>query len=644
MEHHPLCILILDDNPDDAYVLERELRRAGVECTCRRAGCEAAFLVELTPAPDLILADSYLPSYGAMAAMRALADRGLEVPVIVVSGTSGEEAAAECLREGATDYLLKDRLGRLGSAVRNAVQQARLRREQLRMTEALRLSEEQYRLLFEEAPFPMWVVDGETLRFLEVNRRTVSTYSCPREQFLTMTILDIWEPQDVPDTLEGIRNLFAGDPGTGRRRHHTGSGEVLEVSVATRPLVFAGRQALLAIIDDFTDRHRLEAQLRQAQKMEAVGLLAGGVAHDFNNTLTTVLGYAELLRGRLAERPDDLDLVAQVYAAGERGAALTRQLLAFSRKQTLQPRIVELGAVVAGIEGMLRRLIGESIELAVHLEPAAGAVLVDPGQIEQVIVNLAINARDAMPDGGRLLIETAGVELDAAEAAAHARMTAGPHVLLAVSDSGCGMDAATRSRIFEPFFTTKPPGAGTGLGLATVYGIVEQSGGRIEVASEPGKGSTFKVYLPRTAGAVDSTSTAAAGAAAELPAGSETLLVVEDDPALRRLTCIMLEAGGYTVFAEQTAAAAIAFAEVHAGPIHLALTDVVMPGMNGAEVAARLAALRPEARLLYMSGYTGEVLGRRGLLSPGTAVLEKPFNQQELLRRVRELLDTAPAR
>jgi two-component system cell cycle sensor histidine kinase/response regulator CckA len=647
-DERSLRILILEDNPDDADMLIRELRRAAVQFVPERVDTEAAFLARLDPPPDLILADYHLPGFSALGALRALRSRGIEVPFIAVSGTIGEEAAAECLREGATDYLLKDRLGRLGRAVRNAVEQARMRQEELRMTAELRASEErfrqlfdQYRLLFDQAPYPMWVIDGETLRFLEVNHKAIDSYGYSRDEFLAMTILEIRPPEEVADALAGLGRVLGGVPVTGRHRHRTKAGELLEVAVSSRALTFAGRRALLAVIDDQTERHRLEADLRQAHKMEEVGQLAGGVAHDFNNLLTAILGYSELVEQEVGDRPAVREQVGEIVRAAERGAALTRQLLAFSRKQALRPRIMDLNAVVAGIESMLGRLIGDDVELVTVLRPDISPVLVDPGQIEQVIVNLAVNARDAMKDGGRLLVETADVELDAAYAGAHPGAAVGAYVRLEVSDTGSGMDTATRARIFEPFFTTKEAGRGTGLGLATVYGIVHQSGGRIEVYSEPGRGTSFKVYLPRAAAAGETPEAAAApGAAPQPPSGAETLLVIEDDQALRRLTRILLERGGYTVLAAANPAEALTLAG-QAAPIRLILTDVVMPQMSGPEVAARLAVLLPEARVLYMSGFSGERIGGHGLVPAGAALLQKPFTSRDLLRRVREVLDQA---
>jgi PAS domain S-box-containing protein len=662
----PFRILILEDRAEAAFV-ERELRRAGVECVPHRVETEAEFLAALDPPPDLILADHQLPAFDALAALRALRALGLNVPLVVVSKTFDwdGDAVVQLLREGATDYLFKDRMGRLGLAVRNAVERARLRAGQALSAEALRVSEERYRSLFDEAPHPMWMVDGATLRFLEVNRRATDLYGYSRQEFLAMTILDIRPPEEVAGTLAAVEAALAGAARSNRRRHRAKSGRILEVSVASRPVSFAGRPALLAIVDDVTESHRLEQQLRQAQKMEAIGQLAGGVAHDFNNLLTAILGYTELLTDRVGDRPDLVDLAEQIRQAGERAADLTRQLLAFSRQQALRARVLDLNEVVVGVEPMLRRLLGEHLGFILRLAAGACPVLVDRGQLEQVIVNLAVNARDAMPDGGELTIETTCVELAAdADPDADAEIGASraisldnaigaigasggagagtvvtrPHVVLAVSDTGIGMDAEMRAHIFEPFFTTKEAGRGTGLGLATVHGIVHQSGGRLEVVSEPGRGSTFRIVLPRAVGALDEVGPPLA---AQPPRGEETVLVLEDDPAVRVLACTALEDAGYAVLAAADAATAIALAANHPGSIHLLLCDVVLPALSGPEAAARIVALRPAIRLLFTSGYPGGTADRRGLLAAGGGLLHKPFNRQTLLVRVREALDAA---
>src|SRR6266566_7734702 len=393
---------------------------------------------------------------------------------------------------------------------------------------------------------------------------------------------------------------------------------------------------------DITDLKRLEDQLRQAQKMEAVGRLAGGVAHDFNNLLTAILGSVELLLRELEPASPLRQDAAEIKKAGERAAALTRQLLAYSRRQVLNPEVLDLNRVVADMDRMLRRLIGEDVDLLTRPAPDLDAVRADRGQIEQVLVNLVLNARDAMPQGGKLTIETANVELDPGYVETHEGARAGAYALLAVSDTGSGMDAQTTAHLFEPFFTTKEVGKGTGLGLATVYGIVKQSEGYITAYSEPGHGTTFKIYLPRAAapGAASPTPPAPPAPQGKATArGSETILVVEDEEAVRSLSRRALEASGYTVLAAADGPDAVRLLERYGGPIHLVLTDVIMPGMNGRELVQRLVQRRPGLRVLYMSGYPGDAIVHRGALEPGTAFLQKPFMPEDLARKVREVLD-----
>jgi len=418
-------------------------------------------------------------------------------------------------------------------------------------------------------------------------------------------------------------------------RHRRKNGSIIQAEITSNPLVFDGRSAQLVLAADVTERRSLEEQLRQSQKMEAIGQLACGAAHDFNNLLTSILGYAELLTGRVQEH-DLMEAVSEITKAAERAASLTRQLLAFSRKQVLAPEVLEVNRLITNLEKMLRRLIGEHIELAARLAPDLGRVRADAGQIEQVILNLVVNGRDAMPRGGRLVIETAGVDLDDAYAREHISVRPGRYVMIAVSDSGVGMDAATKARIFEPFFTTKE--TGTGLGLATVYGIVKQSGGNIWVYSEPGKGTTFKIYLPQLEGAEVKAQPRKAALDAHAVAGSETILLVEDEEAVRALTRRVLEAKGYTLLVAKSGAEALELARSHASPIQLLLSDLVMPGMGGPELAAQLAALRPDIRILFMSGYTDDAAIRNGLIHQTASFLQKPFTPDGLVRKVRETL------
>ncbi|MBI4504778.1 MAG: PAS domain-containing protein [Chloroflexi bacterium] len=417
--------------------------------------------------------------------------------------------------------------------------------------------------------------------------------------------------------------------GTVRRAHNRAE---IEVDAQGKPV------RLYGILQDLTERKLLEEQFLQAQKMEALGRLAGGIAHDFNNLLTVVNGFGELALQRLDAADPVREYVAVMKKAGESGASLTKQLLAFSRQDVVAPQALDLNAVVAGVENLLRRTIGEDIALVMHLAPDLGPVRADPGQMQQVIMNLAVNARDAMPHGGTLTIETANVDLDESFASRHPGAQPGPHVLLVVSDTGTGMTPEIQAHVFEPFFTTKERGRGTGLGLATVYGVVDRSGGTIGVYSEPGLGTTFKICLPRVAG--DAGAEVAAAPAPSVEDGTETVLLVEDDTQVRDLVRRVLVAHGYTVLEVREGAAALAIAEQHDGPIDLLLTDVVLPGMSGRALAEGLAARRPGIPAVYMSGYTDNAIAHHGVLDPGVELLQKPFRPEALLRKVRQVLDT----
>jgi len=420
------------------------------------------------------------------------------------------------------------------------------------------------------------------------------------------------------------------------------AGDMPAITAFAHQMAAAWRKAVLLqdLERNLGELKRTQAQLLQAQKMEAVGRLAGGVAHDFNNLLTVIIGYANLLLKRLAsDDPIRADL-EQIRRATDQATALTRQLLAFSRKQVLQPKVLDLNAVVADMEKMLRRWIGEDINLVIVLSPEIGRVQADPGQIEQVIMNLVVNARDAMPAGGRLTIETANVNLDETYAREHIDAQPGRHVMLAVSDTGIGMDEETQSHLFEPFFTTKERGKGTGLGLSTVYGIVKQSGGSIYVYSEPGQGATFKVYLPRIDEVAETPRPFAVPV--ELVQGSETILLVEDEDMVRDLAQRILLQSGYTVLEARDADEAIRLCEQQRAPIHLMMTDVVLPGgMSGPDLVKHLKTSRPEIRVLYVSGYTDNAIVYHGVLDPGVTFLQKPFTPDDLARKVRQVLDAA---
>jgi len=386
------------------------------------------------------------------------------------------------------------------------------------------------------------------------------------------------------------------------------------------------------------DKRRLEEQLRQTQRMEAVGLLAGGVAHDFNNLLTAIMGTCDLIDLGVAQGDGLRTAVGEIRKASDKAADLTRQLLAFSRKQVLQPRRLDVNRTVEEMDKMLRRIIGEDIEFVTELGEGVGSVLADPGQIEQVVMNLAVNARDAMPDGGRLILETSEVLLDEEYAAEHVDVTPGRYALICITDTGTGMTARERERAFEPFFTTKAVGKGTGLGLSTVHGVVAQSGGHIWLYSEPGEGTTFKIYLPVVDSGQGEPVSMERRAPAELT-GDETVLVVEDEPSVRTLACEVLRRFGYHVLEAADPDQAVRESHRHEGPVHLLLTDVVMPRASGLQLARQLSVERPDLKVLYMSGYTDNAIVHHGVLDPGTALLEKPFSAAQLARKIREILD-----
>jgi PAS domain S-box-containing protein len=495
----------------------------------------------------------------------------------------------------------------------------------------LERSSARYRMLFEASPLPMWVYDAQTLAFLDVNDAATRHYGYTRKEFLAMTIADIRPPEDITEMLADVKARGGpGSPVPRTWRHRRRDGSLIDVEITAGRIQLDGRPAALVLAHDVSDRKRLERRLAEAEKMEAIGRLAGGVAHDFNNLLTVISGYAEILSRRLEGR--DGEDVAEIARAAGQAAELTHQLLAFSRRQVLHPRVLDLNSIVADMEAMLHRIIGDDVSVGVRLAPDLLRVEADRAQLERVIVNLAANARDAMPDGGALTIETANVELDSHQVASHGEGRPGPHVLLAVSDTGHGMDEEVRRHLFEPFYTTKA--GGTGLGLATVFGVVKQSGGGIYVYSEPGRGTTFKIYLPAAPAAAGEEPVTPEPVAAR---GSETIMVVEDDAAVRDLVRLMLEANGYEVLTVQDGDEAERLCQASA--VDLLLTDVVMPGVSGRALAERLGELSPGMRILFMSGYSDEAVHRHGVLGESAAFLEKPFTERALARKVREVLD-----
>src|SRR5580704_13609185 len=507
--------------------------------------------------------------------------------------------------------------------------------------EGLRRSEINFRSLVTHAPYGVCRCDADGI-LLDVNPALVAMlgYETGAElvgRNLANLYSDSQQWFSLADFLRSLQK-FHGLAADWVRKDRT----AINVRLSGRAFRDDGHSIYFELFaEDVTERRLLEQQLRQAQKMEAIGRLAGGIAHDFNNLLMVISGYSEFLLERIGPDPALRGPAQEIANAAERATSLTRQLLAFSRKQMLAPKVVDLNGVVTESLKMLTRLIGEDIDLVMVPGADIGAVKADPGQIEQVVMNLAVNARDAMPQGGKLTIETANVNLDANYARFHSPVKPGDYVMLAISDTGMGMDIETQTHIFEPFYTTKGL-KGTGLGLSTVYGIIKQSGGFIYVYSEQGKGTSFKIYLPRfsATGEVLATQPALAADADQTSPGHETILLVEDEENLRRLARQSLENQGYRVIDAPDGATAIQISQAHQGPIHLLLTDVIMPGMNGRELANKVSSTRPEMRVLYMSGYTENHIGHNGTLDEGITLLQKPFTLPALKAKVREMLDT----
>lgn len=776
----PLRILLVEDNSADAKLLEYELRRGGIEFRSVRVETESEFLAALTTEPDIVLCDWQLPQFDSLQALKLLHAKQPDIPFIVVSGSIGQEAAINMMKQGAADYLLKDCLDRLVPAVEQALEKRAIRLSAIRATEALRQSESRLadaqriarlgswgwepisgKVWWSDAIYALYGLDPTMaapsldtfLRILHPDDRPIALARVERvlasfcadslntnnaslldedafaqdfrvirpdgsriwihsrarvtRDLTGQTILVEGSDQDITERkqheamiqaseeryrrlLEVLPNavfincgdeivfcnpscvrLFGATQGdeilgrspfeffhpdfhaTIRQRIDLMSvkcrsvpeieerivridGNAVPVQVVATPIKDNGVDAVLVVLSDLTERKRLEEQFLQAQKMEAIGQMAGGVAHDFNNLLTVINGYAEVLHTKLSDNDDLAQYVTCIHEAGERAAGLTAQLLAFSRKSIIAPRVLDVNELIDHLGKMLHRLIAEDITFSTRLDPELSRVKVDPGQLEQVLINLAVNARDAMPRGGHLTIETRQFELSVNDVSG-TELKAGSHVQILVTDTGAGIPKEIQSRMFEPFFTTKDVGKGTGLGLATVYAILQRAGGCINVDSEPGRGTTFLILLPAV---MEELSVVPAQLPQPIaPRGSETILVVEDEPAVLRLVEFVLESHGYHVITAANGHAAIAITESHTGAIDLLLTDVVMPGMNGREVAEAVRRRWPKLSVLYASGYTADTIVRYGVESEASAFLEKPFTPLTLTRKVRETLD-----
>ncbi|HOQ45267.1 MAG TPA: response regulator [Bryobacteraceae bacterium] len=621
---------------------------------------------------DLVLSDLRMPDMSALDLLRELKRGGPAVPVIVITGQGDEAAALAALKLGAYDYIVKrdNYLTQLPYAIENAIARAQLaeknrrlqaelaRREEAEAEKARLFSDVQRQRerladIIASVPGVVWESWGppddpnHKMAFVSSYVETMLGYSV--QEWLSEP--GFWHgavhAEDRERAIREASDLFSsGRNGASQFRMIAKDGRTVwvEVRFTIIPDENGNPAGLRGVAVDITaakeaERARayLEEQLRHAQKMDSIGRLAGGIAHDFNNLLTTINGYAELMLQELSPEDPLRDSLEEIRKAGNLAAELTHQLLAFSRGQIIQPRDLALNSLIQEDTNLLRRVLGEDIELTTVLDPELGYVKGDEGQMHQVILNIAANARDAMPHGGRLALETQNFTVYEDFAQTHPPLEPGDYVLLSISDTGIGMDAETRSRIFEPFFTTKAKGKGTGLGLSIVYGIVRQSGGSIFVDSQPGAGTTFRVFLPRVA--KPACRTAETRTEPETSRGSETLLVVEDDDTVRRLTCHVLREHGYSLIEAANGREALLASERHTGPIPLMITDIVMPYMSGWELADRLRSQRPEMRVLYMSGYTDDAIHRRGPLGPGMFFLQKPFVGRELAQTVRQILD-----
>jgi two-component system cell cycle sensor histidine kinase/response regulator CckA len=631
----PLNFLVIEDSWADFLLIERHLKQQGIVARCQWVTTFEQLIQEIDRGPwDVVLADYSVPQLDFSECLGILSTRLPDAPVIVVSGTIGEERAVDLMKDGTSDVVLKDSLGRLVPAIKRSLEGVADRRAARTVEAELRLAN----AALDAAADPVVITDRNgTIVYVNPAFSTVTGYSRAEAlgrnpRLVKSGVHDLGLYRDLWNT------VLAGGVWRGELINRRKDGRLYSEVQAITPVRNATGEIthFVAIKRDLTEEKLLHAQFLQAQKMESVGRLAGGIAHDFNNLITVINVTADLASLNLQEGDPLRAEFDRIRESGEQAASLTRQLLAYSRNQLMKPEVIDLGAVVKAMETMLKRLLGEDIELLVVTGAWLGPVMADRGQLEQVVMNLAVNARDAMPTGGVLTIDVENVELDETFAETHPSVRPGPHVMLAVSDVGLGMDEATRVRIFEPFFTTKELGKGTGLGLATVYGIVKQSGGSIWVDSEPGKGASFTVYLPRVEGVQPPNRPRPTPTAMR---GSETILVVEDEEMLRTLSSRLLEVAGYTVLTAGGGEEAMLVLERHTGPVHLVMTDVVMPGISGRELGERLQRIHPGLKVLYTSGYTDDVVLRHGLSDRTTHFISKPFSMKELTRKVREVLD-----
>ena len=621
-EAQPLQVLIVDDDPQMLRTITDILRLNGYApsgATTGLGGLELAATMEHSPA--IALVDLSLPDMDGIEVVSRLHALSALTQVVILTGNASVDSAVRAMREQSYDYLIKPvQPDHLLATLERAGERSYRRRAE----EGMRESEERMRQIFAHVSDALFIVDDSGI-IVDVNPAASTLTGLSLEQLQSTPLADVLPELDSDDAADGRSRLAASVPPTTATR-------VLDIQSAR----FAPGVRVYTV-RDLTKQRQLEEELSQSRKMDAIGQLAGGVAHDFNNLLTVIMSYSSLLLGDIEPTDPRRQDVQEISDAAERAAALTGQLLAFSRKQVMHTRPISVNTVVAGLEKMLRRLIGEDIELVISLGDLLHLVNADPGQLEQVIINLAVNARDAMHNGGKLRITTSNAVLPADSRGKRAEPSANGHVMVEVKDNGVGMTREIQQRIFEPFFTTKEQGKGTGLGLATVYGIVTQSGGEVRLHSELNRGTTFRIFFPALATAVESVP--AVAETHNVPRGDETVLIVEDDAALRALAARVLESSGYKVLLARNGVEALALCAGYDGRIDLVASDVVMPEMSGRPLVEKLAETRAETRVLFMSGYTDDDVMRRGVLDGRTAFIQKPFTAIQFATKVRDVLD-----
>ena len=624
-----LSVLVVDDDAHMLKTIKDILRLRGYTAVIAATGREALEVTrEMRDGPAVALVDLQLPDMDGIELIGRLREIAALTEVVILTGNASIDSAVRALRENSNDYLLKPIQPEL---LVGTIERASERWQRRRAEVAMRESEERLRLIFDHVSDALFIAD-DSGRIIDANPAACALSSQSLEKIQALTMAQVLPESSQQGATEYFSTGVPDRSSFASRPQSQGDRRVLDVrSAAFAPGV------LVYTVRDLTRQRKLEDQLVQAQKMEAVGQLAGGVAHDFNNLLTVIMSYSSMLLADMGAGDAVRGDIQEISDAAGRAAALTRQLLAFSRKQVLQMRAVNVNAVVTDVEKMLRRLIGEDILLTTHLDPGLALINADPGQLEQVLINLAVNARDAMAGGGDLTITTQNAELADEHGERHLGAAPGSYVMLAVTDTGSGMTKEVQQRLFEPFYTTKGLGKGTGLGLATVHGIVKQSGGDVYVYSELDHGTTFKVYFPRLTKAQPVPTPP--GQRASTPIGSETVLLAEDDEAIRTLGSRVLGALGYNVLVARTGGEALRIVAEYAGRIDLIATDVVMPEMNGSQLVERVLEARPGIRVLFMSGYTDDEVVRRGVIEGQTAFLQKPFTPDLLAHKVREVLD-----